>query len=453
MALNSKLSDFSPIVFGDLNIIPRQFLNSHTAPSPIPYTGSPLLLCLADIRLFFSLAWSLPGILIPVTRWRSSALDELYPSLPNLISLALHGFLIIFQSLVLLSLPFLILLPLWGVILYLAAVYAVTWITALLLNGTEDVLHSTVDLGEEGKRHAGECWIYLNGVSIGKHWLQSNLDRLAYTFRRPITGVHNRTYGILFDLLQCIVERDFDYATYDIRRSYVTIKNSLLDEKNKKVVLILHSQGGIEGSLILDWLLTELPHDTVNKLEIYSFGSAANHFNNPLRHSQFRSSAATNGDTQIATSTTRNHYAVRHIEHYAAAGEFVARWGVLHFAPLPSRYAGRVFIRPGTGHLLNQHYLNSIFPLDQNMRVREHNSFMDMNVRFTSDGAMERVREGYVEMLLGGEEAMDGAIVKDRGNGVSDLARSWPVAARRVTPRVRDCSRLWLYRNGGSPED
>lgn len=69
--------------------------------------------------------------------------------------------------------------------------------------------------------------------------------------------MHNRTYGILFDLLQCIVERDFCYATADIRRSYVTVKEKMLDPSSKKVVLLLHSQGGIEGGLILDWLLTE----------------------------------------------------------------------------------------------------------------------------------------------------------------------------------------------------
>lgn len=259
------------------NIIPLQPSAPDILLPPIPYTGSPLLLCLSDIYLFFRLAWSIPGVLLPITSWHGSALDELYPSLPNLLSIGLHLFLLLFQALFLLSLPFLVVLPLWAVLLYLAVVYGVTLATSLLLNGTKDVLHSTVDLQGQESGHEGECWIYLNGVSVGKHWLQSNLERLALTFRRPMydydltsipncgqsllrqyrIGVHNRTYGIIFDLLQCIIERDFCYATTDIRRSYVTIKNSLLDSSNKKVILILHSQGGIEGGLILDWLLTE----------------------------------------------------------------------------------------------------------------------------------------------------------------------------------------------------
>lgn len=72
-----------------------------------------------------------------------------------------------------------------------------------------------------------------------------------------MTGVHNRTYGVIIDLIQCIVERNFCFATSDVRRSYAVIKESLLNEEKKKVVLILHSQGGIEGSLVLDWLLSE----------------------------------------------------------------------------------------------------------------------------------------------------------------------------------------------------
>lgn len=31
-------------------------------------------------------------------------------------------------------------------------------------------------------------------------------------FHRPVTGVHNRTLGILFDLVECLVQRDFGYV-------------------------------------------------------------------------------------------------------------------------------------------------------------------------------------------------------------------------------------------------
>jgi len=98
--------------------------------------------------------------------------------------------------------------------------------------------------------------------------------------------------GVLLDLIECLIQRDFDYRTRDIRVAYKHIKKALLTEELKKVVVVAHSQGGIVISMALDNLLSDLPrecyppslpthHIDFNKLEIYTFGSAANHFNNP----------------------------------------------------------------------------------------------------------------------------------------------------------------------------
>ncbi len=65
---------------------------------------------------------------------------------------------------------------------------------------------------------------------------------------------------------------------------YKHIKEKLYNPQYSKVVFILHSQGSIEGSMVIDWLLQELPQDLLAKLEVYTFGNAANHFNNPHRH-------------------------------------------------------------------------------------------------------------------------------------------------------------------------
>lgn len=94
-------------------------------------------------------------------------LDELYPSFPNIVALCLHGFLVILHTLFLVSLPFLIVLPIWTALLYIAAVLAITGLVGLVLNGRKDELHSKTDLGEDASRHPEECWIYLNGVSVG----------------------------------------------------------------------------------------------------------------------------------------------------------------------------------------------------------------------------------------------------------------------------------------------
>lgn len=85
---------------------------------------------------------------------------------------------------------------------------------------------------------------------------------------------------MLFDLLECLIQRDLDYKTQDIRQGRSQIRAALAAASTKKVVLILHSQGGIEGSSLLDWLLADLSTDVMSKLEIFTFGNAARHFNN-----------------------------------------------------------------------------------------------------------------------------------------------------------------------------
>lgn len=186
-------------------------------------------------------------------------LDELYPwSVKNMVTLAIHLFLIVYQLAFLASIPVWIILhgPVLWFIVYCASVLGVNTLICGLLNGPE-YLDSKVDL-PFSEIHNKERWIFLNGVSVGSHWLQANIDRLALTFRRPVRGVHNPTAGIVFDLLQCLLERNFSYSTDDVRVAYRQIKDALVDSNYEKIVLILHSQGGIQGSLIVDWLLSEV---------------------------------------------------------------------------------------------------------------------------------------------------------------------------------------------------
>lgn len=288
------------------------------------------------------------------------------------------------------------------------------------------------------------------------------------------------------------------------------VKDALLEEKNKKVVFILHSQGGIEGSAIIDWLLQELPQNMLSKLEVYTFGNAANHFNNPFRDvaakaqadrkplaaavdaalgptagaalsaskpaeggkpQQSRNDPPLTPPTPLSPSPmistppaspgalagletgSRNPVAlsgnaIGHIEHYCHANDFVAQWGVLHFKtksvenpPKAPPFAGRVFSRTGArgqeGHLLCQHYLNAMFPLERDgktgepVRCAETNDFMEDEV--TVSGRAE-----------GGGDTDDGQPPGSPGM----LGRG---GAETMTRKVKELSRLWQYRNGGSP--
>lgn len=254
------------------------------------------------------------------------------------------------------------------------------------------------------------------------------------------------------------------------------LKTTLYDPAVKKVVFILHSQGGIEGGMILDWLLQEVPADLLSKLEIYTFGNAANHFNNPYKDVGAQASARRGGD-----SDGRLKKAVRYIEHYAHTDDFVARWGVLNFlcnfsfAVSGSRYVGRVFEYPAAGHQFVQHYLDGMFPLEacavseefplgwKGAAGEQGSVFMTSRVQRGRDGdelgkENAELREGW-ESSVRGANGGDRTVVRDEDSpigkreGLNGLFEDvLAEEERRVRGyRVSDLSRLWCYTNGKSP--
>ena len=307
-------------------------------------------------------------------------------------------------------------------------------------------------------------------------------------------------------MLECIIQRDLGFATTDIRTSYAALLDILSDSNTKRVVLILHSQGGIEGGMALDWLYDTVSAEQLRKLEIYTFGNAANHWNAPVISSSSSgagsrpmttTSNGTNGD-----SATEQRI-VQHVEHYANEGDYVSKFGILHFRPnreqpqtsgrnasiesnsapsskpvptikvprsksapvdvvaskiqtklnqksvtwTPSpktpikrkdlqaaqdnnRFFGRLFKRASSGHLLNQHYLDNIF---------------EMKNVDPEDRSKGEVKDG--------NEFMDGQVDLDhfiRFDTVQSIEDGEPQAERK---QIKELSRLWTYRNGGSPQD
>jgi hypothetical protein len=238
-----------------ISFIPSQ-KSTNTNFSSLSYTANPRKLLFADLRLCFGKWKFVPGIFFP---WRlgkdADPYDELYPSLVNLKSILIHIVMFISQVLFLMSIPFFFLAPtlwmVWG--LFFWGFHTICY---LLMNGRTIRLEPSKHIVPIGN-HDDEYWIFLNGVAVGKDWAQSNIDRLSLSFGRTVHGVLNPTDGVLFDMIECLVQRNMSYATNDIRSVYVSIKAALYSEKIKKVVFVMHSQGCIEGGLIIDWLLDE----------------------------------------------------------------------------------------------------------------------------------------------------------------------------------------------------
>ncbi|KAK8120489.1 hypothetical protein PG999_004609 [Apiospora kogelbergensis] len=421
------------------------------------YTDTPFTLLLWDIYYFFYFSWALPWVVWPLRPCHGGHFDEMAVTASNMWCLFIHGILVVLQLGFILTLPLLVILPVW---------------TAAK------------------EEHAHESWIFINGVACGEAWLLSNINRLALTFGRPVMGIHNKTDGIIFDVFECLVQRNLSYATTDVREAYRTVKEELYNPAKSKVIFILHSQGAIEGSMVLDWLLQEMPQDILSKLEVYTFGAAANHMNSPTKHvasqtAQQRNPTSLTTDIPLAkgplldspvqmrtTSTSQHHErsgqsslherrpptpptvatdvtapqqqqqqqqegqeqhppqpqrvsslvprcdrVIGHIEHYAHTTDFVALWGLLHFVTserasnLIPRFIGRVFSRTSSrgGHQFCQHYLDGMFPLrrdaDGNAIVtaaqgggcdEENNDFMESVVERGGRGTEgEDAREGF----------------------------------------------------------
>jgi hypothetical protein len=310
--------------------------------------------------------------------------------------------------------------------------------------------------------------------------------------------------GIIFDIFQCVIQRCFNYPTADTRDCYAILRELLYNQYITSVVLILHSQGGIAGSMVLDRLHAEIREDLFAKLEVYTFGNAANHFNNPycsLRGHVGPSLATLSLDpdpeAQLAGMELITGKAIRHIEHYANTSDPLARLGVLNdpvgvlsntiSAKNRTNFTGSIFERGEIGGQLFCHdYLDKMFPLKRCAEgagiggsgfvgaLEEENEFMEATL-----GRIEEVagRESWEMSYFGvhGEllEAPTEGKYTASNIGLNFLAWEWQSNVEEVSKssieragislsgappgrvfdfKVKDLSRLWLYVNGKNPK-
>jgi hypothetical protein len=157
------------------------------------YTDRPLKLMAYDVYYFFKFIWALPYVLIPLSPSDSGDLDELSLTRGNLFCVGLHAVLVVLQLGFIVTLPTLVLFPVWTAALAIGLFMLVNYWLCTLLNGKEVEYHSDPKYAPALPEHAHEQWIFINGVAVGEHWMQSNLNRLAITFKRPILGIHNKT--------------------------------------------------------------------------------------------------------------------------------------------------------------------------------------------------------------------------------------------------------------------
>lgn len=228
----------------------------------------PLWLLLKDGGVLITVLPYLPLLFFP---WNTKAIVDKTKGVSKAKSIRnaiIHVFLALLQVILLiLFIPAIIALP--GLV-FLGVALLCMVILRLLAWPTQGprILYSTnpTSASPTANQHPHERWVFINGIVTSSTGLQANIDRLSNLFGRQVLGVHNRSWGIFVDLLECLLQRCLSYKTLDVRVACEIIKEYLVDMEVQKLILVAHSQGGIIASMVVDAMLAELPSDTVGKL-------------------------------------------------------------------------------------------------------------------------------------------------------------------------------------------
>jgi len=131
------------------------------------YTDLPWKLVTWDIKLFFTLAWSLPWILWPVRPCDGDHFDELSPKADNIWCIFIHCVLVVLQLLFIVALPVAMVLPVYLFIVALVVFFTINWLLCRFLNGKTITYESDPKYAPALEEHKHEQWIFLNGVAVG----------------------------------------------------------------------------------------------------------------------------------------------------------------------------------------------------------------------------------------------------------------------------------------------
>ncbi|CAG8504631.1 6641_t:CDS:2, partial [Racocetra fulgida] len=100
-----------------------------------------------------------------------------------------------------------------------------------------------------GDKYANEKWFFINGVLVDSGWLDENCKYLEKRFDRSVTGIHNESFGILWDFVETIFMRSFDINVMQVHFATQNILPALKNETIDIVRLIAHSEVAMIGVL------------------------------------------------------------------------------------------------------------------------------------------------------------------------------------------------------------
>lgn len=207
---------------------------------PLPFIASPWQLAFVDTLLFIFYSPLLPLALWPY--FGSDPSSELYfMNWRNVMALLLQLFLFFYAFVVIGFVAYASIfgcigfLPPHGIVAIVvgAIIVAIAWYLA-----TSPLQYTS----HGGSEFPHESWFFVNGICTGQTWRKLNCEALAGMFGRKIVGINNRTFGIVLDVFESIIQRCFGYTTDEASQLYAIVQCELRDPTKLRVVLIAHSQ-------------------------------------------------------------------------------------------------------------------------------------------------------------------------------------------------------------------
>lgn len=308
---------------------------------------------------------------------------------------------------------------------------------------TRDRSASTSTANDYPNTFNNQAWFFINGISTSRSGIVTDLRFLEKIFQRPITGIFNRTAGPILDVIECVIQRDFSYYTRDIRNGYVEVRAALEADNTKKVVLLCHSQGGIIASLIVDLLLSTISRSLLDKLEVYTFADASNHFNNPLN--------------AVGQPT------IRYVEHFANGKDPISQFGVLLFATddqkkgKTRREVSESYRKSVKGSCSILHFDDNLFKIATNHRLDDLLVPTIPTSESRKDGTTLSTIDprSQINIHSAAGQIFSGRLFVRWQNSGHLLINHYLGPDNNIldTPEVRQYSRLYQYLNGRSPSE
>jgi len=162
------------------------------------------------------------------------------------------------------------LIPVWGTAI---------WFFSKAPSKTIVIPPGSVQTGAEIPK---EKWFFINGIGVDYELAKWNATHLADLFQRSVELIYKPTHGMFYDLAATVGGRTFNIENSTDMLVQSSLQEALLNENNKKVVVIAHSQGSVILCNAVRKMIEKgdetYRKNIERKLEIYNFANLSSVF-------------------------------------------------------------------------------------------------------------------------------------------------------------------------------